>query len=249
VILTFIAFLHYTNALFSPKNVSAILLLALETATSVCSVALHDGDRVVIESSLHRARTHAERLPVFVREALAHAETPAADLDAVAVSAGPGSYTGLRIGVSTAKGLVEAAGASLVGVPSLEALAARAAPWADAGDLLAPVFESRRGEVYAAVYRAGSEDALDEKRPASPVRLDAASAWLPDGVLSGRFRLLGPGAHHLASALSFNNDFRVVSLAPSAAGVAEIGLRRLRAGKADDPVTFEPSYLKDFVPG
>ncbi|RMH54049.1 MAG: tRNA (adenosine(37)-N6)-threonylcarbamoyltransferase complex dimerization subunit type 1 TsaB, partial [Bacteroidetes bacterium] len=111
-------------------------LLALETATDVCSAALAEGDRLLVEETLYRARLHAERLVLLIEDVLRHADLTPAAVAAVAVSGGPGSYTGLRIGVSTAKGLAAATGAALVAVPSLEAQAAAVAPFAAAGDLI-----------------------------------------------------------------------------------------------------------------
>ncbi|MEO1077246.1 MAG: tRNA (adenosine(37)-N6)-threonylcarbamoyltransferase complex dimerization subunit type 1 TsaB, partial [Bacteroidota bacterium] len=110
-----------------------MLTLGIETATDVCSVALLEDDAVLAEASLRLPRQHAARLMPLVRDVLAHTGRATTDLDLVSVSEGPGSYTGLRIGVSTAKGLCLATGAALVGVGSLDALAQTADGIAEPG--------------------------------------------------------------------------------------------------------------------
>src|SRR5690554_576977 len=103
----------------------SVNLLAIETATNVCSVAVAQSGRLRAEISLSRPRAHAEHLVPMIQDALRYADVRADQLQVVAVSSGPGSYTGLRIGVSTAKGLAEAVEAALVGVPTLMGLAAQ----------------------------------------------------------------------------------------------------------------------------
>ena len=135
-------------------------VLGLETAGETCGVAAfaldparRDGaGRVVAEAYVRRPNQHAARLAPLVQTVLDAAGAAPADVAAVALSAGPGSYTGLRIGASLAKGFCEATGAALVAVCSLDALAEAARPAVLAGERLAAVFPSRRGEVYAALY-------------------------------------------------------------------------------------------------
>src|SRR5690606_13682330 len=125
---------------------------AIETATTVCSVALWTDEDVVVEAALYRPRAHAENLVPLIGDVLRYGAIAPRDVDAVAVSAGPGSYTGLRIGASTAKGLVTAVDAELVAVPSLEALASAAADLIGESDMLLAVFGARRDEVFAAAF-------------------------------------------------------------------------------------------------
>lgn len=225
-------------------------LLGLETATDTCSVALMQEERVTVELALHRPRVHAEHLADLVREALHHGEITAGDLAAIAVSMGPGSYTGLRIGVSTAKGLALAAEADLVGVPSLQALAARLVPMADPGDWVLPCFPSRRGEVYAAAYHVREDATLEEKRAASALRLEDAADWL-DLPSVRRLWLLGPGTPRLETTLAEAvlplNVLAPESYPPSASSVARLGHERWTADATENVATFEPFYLKDFV--
>lgn len=227
-----------------------MLLLALETATDVCSVAVADGSRLVAEVSLRRPRAHAEQLVPMVGEALRLAGRAATDLGAVAVSQGPGSYTGLRIGASTAKGLALAAGARLVAVPSLEALASRAAPFAGPGDLVLPAFNARRDEVYAAAFRVGVGGAITPLRDTAVLSLGALGAWAPSPE-SGCVWLLGEGARQTAPALAeAGMEARVLgpeAVAPSAAAVARRAWPRIESGAFEDVAAFEPFYLKAFV--
>lgn len=228
-------------------------VLALETSTSVCSVALSDGDRVVAHATLDRPRAHAEHLVPMIADVLHRGAVDRKDLAAVAVSSGPGSYTGLRIGVSTAKGLAAATGAGLVSVPSLLALAYRAEPFARRNDRIAAAFDARRDEVYVAVYRVTTTGTLTgslvPERETAVVSLDEASEWL-DADLDGSTFLVGDGwrkknRHGIAEnpqRLLIPSDVR-----PSASTVARCGVRKLERGDVEDAVTFEPYYLKEFL--
>ncbi|ARA92600.1 tRNA (adenosine(37)-N6)-threonylcarbamoyltransferase complex dimerization subunit type 1 TsaB [Rhodothermaceae bacterium RA] len=225
-------------------------LLALETATDVCSAALTDGDRLLVEETLHRARLHAERLVLLIEDVLRHADLTPAALAAVAVSGGPGSYTGLRIGVSTAKGLAAATGAALVAVPSLEAQAAAVAPFAAAGDLILPAFNSRRDEVYLAAFRRDDAGTLHPVGAPAALPVTAVPDWLRD-LPAGPCWLAGEGAPRLAPALAQTDRLhRLVPLTaagPAARHVARLGWARYAAGETEDLAAFEPRYLKDFV--
>ena len=207
-----------------------MLTLGIETATDVCAVALLDGEDVRFEASIHVPRSHGRRLAPLIGQAFEHVGQTPRDLDLVAVSSGPGSYTGLRIGMSTAKGLVLATGARLVAVPTLDALAsvAPAAP-------VVVVLPSRRGEVYAAV--AGDADA---SRPATALALDEARTWLPD---VSSLALGGPAANALVEAVP-DRTWQRLDLVPSAAAIARLGRQRSEAGDLDDPAATEPTYLK-----
>lgn len=222
------------------------LLLGLDTATATCSVALAEDRRVLAEASVHRPRAHAETLVTLIRDVLRAGGASRSDLDAVAVSAGPGSYTGLRIGVSTAKGLAMAVGAALVAVPSLEAMAWAAQPAMRSGDAVCALFPSRRAEVYAAVYRR-TDAGLDALAPAAALpaaalaerllTLDADTLWLAGPGLD-RLRPLLTDLPYLVRALPAD------LVPPSAARVARLGTRRLEAGATEDLAAFEPQYLK-----
>lgn len=221
-------------------------LLALETATDTCGVALLHDDRVAAETHLHRPRVHSERLTPLVEIVLQQADVEAAALDAVAVSMGPGSYTGLRIGVSTAKGWALATDAALVGVPTLAAYAAQVRPVVREGDVICPLFDARRDEVYAAAYRA-TPDGLDEQASTTALTVDALPDWI--GAVDGRLWLVGDGGEKSQDALAaVGTGCTVVPpdvVAPSAAWVGRRGQQRLQAHGPDDVATFEPLYVKE----
>ncbi len=227
------------------------LLLALETATDVCSVALFIGDRPCFEAILQRGRVHAEQLVPLIANALERCERQTADLDAVAVSMGPGSYTGLRVGVSTAKGLAEATGAALIGVPTLEALAASVIPYADPDDLVVPLLNSRRTEVYTAAYQIKTDGRLHPLT--EPVALEAVAVpdWMPRPERAARTWLVGEGVRRVSAYLS-EDPATLRLLDPDlhslrAFWVGWLGLALYRAGRFEDVAAFEPFYLKDFV--
>ena len=220
------------------------VVIGLETATDVCSVALVEGGDLTAELTIDRPRTHARTLAGLIREALHYGGLEAKALDAVAVSMGPGSYTGLRIGVSTAKGLALSAGADLVGVPSLEALAAGLAPLAGEGDLICASFPSRRGEVYAAAYRVKGEALLQEAAEATALPVDEVPAWLPEAA--GLCWLAGPGAARIDAPTESGLSCKSLpAYRPSAAPVARLGRRLWQAGNAENVAAFEPLYLKE----
>lgn len=219
-------------------------LLAIETATDVCGIALHDGSRVVVSFSLRQRQQHARALVPLVAEAISHLPGGWDAVGAVAVSAGPGSYTGLRIGVSVAKGLCEARGLALVAVPSLDALAAQALPFTEPGDAVAALFNSRRGEVYVRWYRGGP--ALVPLDEPEALALDDLHSTVPEAT---RLWLVGEGARAAADELADLSP-RVVPdalLLPDAASVARLGYERWQAGLTEDVSAFEPAYLKPFV--
>ena len=231
-------------------------LLALETATSVCGVALFIEDHVAVELMLDRPRAHSENLVSMIEDALGYARIEPGEIDAVAVSAGPGSYTGLRIGVSTAKGFAASVDAGLVAVPSLEALAT-GVHGAPSGDLIGAAFDARRDEAYVALFRA-TDEGLEQINETAAVRSKALAEWLRIGFdaagLAGAsdettLWLVGEGWTKMTFALDETGMVyrHVQEIIPSAANVARIGAQRLRAGQTEDLVTFEPYYLKEFV--
>ncbi len=223
-----------------------MILLALETATETCGAALLDDGSVVAAADLHRPRIHAERLTPLVEDLLQHADVERTALDTVAVSMGPGSYTGLRIGVSTAKGWALAADADLVGVPTLAAYAAQLRPTTAPGDVVCPLLDARRDEVYAGAFRR-TPDGIVEHAPTKALTVDALPDWL--GSTEGRLWVLGDGAAKSRDVLeAVQAPCRFVSpddCAPSAAWVGRRGQKRL-AQRGPAPLsTFEPLYVKE----
>ena len=205
-----------------------MLTLGLDTATDLCTLALVDDGRVRFEATLDVPRSHGTRLAVLVEQAFEHTGRRPADLDLIAVSAGPGSYTGLRIGMSLAKGLALSTGAAVVAVPTLHALAASASAY---GPLVA-VLPSRRGEVYAAVVDQGEEIA-----EASALAIADVDRWLPSTVVA----LGGPGADRLDG---IRPQVPRIDLRPSAVAVARLGEGLHASAEAEDLASLEPLYLK-----
>ena len=216
-----------------------MLVLGLATATDTCAVGLVRDGAALADLTVGRPRAHATLLGPLVEQALEAAGVGPADLDGIAVAGGPGSYTGLRIGVSFAKGLCLASGARLLAVPTLAALAADGWPEPDrrTGVVLLP---SRRGEVYAGAFKAPGA-AL---RPAEAVAVGALAEWAPDGPLA----LLGPAAARHAERFA-GRDVELVARPASGVALARLGAARLADGRVESVDAFEPAYLKPFVSG
>ncbi len=213
-----------------------MIVLGIETATDVCAVGVARGEAVLAAASVHVPRSHATRLARLVAEALAHARLTPAEIDVVAVSAGPGSYTGLRIGASLARGLCLATGARLVGVPTMAALAAEAADRVAGGEALVVALPSRRGELYLGVAGAGAPEA---------VALADARAWLDGRMPAGvPLACAGPAAEALRDALA-PRAVRVLAVAPSGARIAQMGAGIARTVAEGGP--FEPAYIGTFA--
>jgi tRNA threonylcarbamoyladenosine biosynthesis protein TsaB len=216
-------------------------ILAIDTATWNCSVALVRDGVVVAERAERTTSNHAGTLPRLVAETLAAAESRLGCDDVVAVTIGPGSFTGLRIALSFAKGLAFSGGYRLVGVPTLDALALVAPPLP--GRLCA-VLDARKREVYAALYERDGDRLmrLGEPRAIGAEQLAHAiggpCSFIGDAVetYGGIFRrILGEGAVLLPSATH----------APSATMVARLAAARLRASSAgDDVVALSPTYVR-----
>lgn len=218
------------------------LILNIETSTSVCSVALSEGEEVIFERTSFEGPSHAALLGVYVEEALDFMRSKEREPDAVAVSAGPGSYTGLRIGVSMAKGLCFGYGIPLLAVPTLELLAStviRSQP--DAGDrLYCAMLDARRMEVYAAIYDEALRSVCDVS--ADVVDADTYAAFLERGAVC----FFGNGAAKCKSVITSSNAIFIDDIHPLAANMAPLAARAFEEGRFEDVAYFEPFYLKEF---
>lgn len=218
-------------------------ILLIDTATSLCSVALAVDGRVVASRESDEPRAHAAMTALFVKQVLAEGALRAADLDAVCVSAGPGSYTGLRVGVSTAKGICFAAGIPLLSVGTLEALVhqARASQLIPAGcRYVIPMIDARRMEVYTAVFTPDGQR-LTEVEP----RIIDAQSFAQERA-EGPVLIIGDGAAKCSDVLA-GPEVRFVQVCPHAAALAVPAMREFDAGHFQDTAYFEPFYLKQFV--
>ena len=223
------------------------LILCIETGTDICSVGIaRDGELVSLRESAE-GRDHAKHVGVFVDELLRETGVSPDELDAVAVGMGPGSYTGLRIGVSFAKGLCYGLQIPLVAIGSLDALAEVAIEDNEAGILdveawddavLCPMVDARRMEVYTRLYTVAGE-------PLSDVKAEVVDeTTFADVRRDKQLVIFGNGAAKCCESMP---DATFVEVAPSARGLARLAERRLQAGQTEDIAYFEPFYLKDFI--
>lgn len=223
------------------------LILCIETGTDICSVGIaRDGELMSLRES-DQGRDHAKQVAVFVDELLRETGVKPDELDAVAVGMGPGSYTGLRIGVSFAKGLCYGLNIPLLAVGSLEALTDVAIKDYEAGiiqvegwdeALLCPMVDARRMEVYTQIFNSRCEAQLEVS--AEIITEDSFSQWRAKGKLV----IFGNGAAKCQEMLP---DAIYIDVAPSARGLTRIAHQLFEAGKTVDIAYFEPFYLKDFV--
>lgn len=207
-------------------------ILCLETSTDVCSVALFSDGRLVDSREIHEPQAHAEKLAVFIKEVLGGSE-----LSAVAVSEGPGSYTGLRIGVSTAKGLSYALGIPLIAVGTLELMASAV----QGGDWFCPMIDARRMEVYCALF--DETGRMVEKPHAKVIEADSFS----DVLASRRVLFFGNGAMKCRDILRHDNAIFLEGVVPRAADMGRLAGERFAAQQFVDLASFEPVYLKEFA--
>ena len=219
-------------------------ILNIETSTNVCSVAVSQDGACIFEKEDHSGPNHAERLGSFVDEALSFTDNHAIPLDAVAVSCGPGSYTGLRIGVSMAKGICYGRGIKLLGVPTLEILCVPVLlqeKIAEENALLCPMLDARRMEVYAQLF----DRAMHEVRPihADVVEADTYNEWLDKGPVY----LLGDGAMKCKEVIKHPIARFIEGIEPLAKNMMPLAEKRMAEQKFEDVAYFVPFYLKNFV--
>lgn len=220
------------------------LILNIETATQVCSVGLSDGLNLLAIRESHEKNIHAASVTVFTEQVLHEAGKAMSDLDAVAVSMGPGSYTGLRIGVSAAKGIGYALEIPLIAVPTLQSLALGAAGLAPEKDaLFCPMIDARRMEVYTALFDRSNR----QVRPTEALIIDADS--YSDELRGNIVYFFGDGAEKCREILEPQGMIFMKDVFPSAGIMAKLSFERFRGGQFEDVAYFEPFYLKDFIAG
>ena len=219
-------------------------ILNIETSTDVCSVGISDSGQVIFNKEDHSGPNHAVKLGVYVDEALDFLDSHGLPLEAVAVSCGPGSYTGLRIGVSMAKGICYGRGVKLIAVPTLELMAVPVLlgehpEQEDA--LIVPMLDARRMEVYAEVL----DRALRVVRPiqADIVDADTYKEYLDQHPVY----FFGNGAAKCMETINHPNAHLVEGIEPLAKNMAPLAEKRFVEGKFEDVAYFVPFYLKDFV--
>ncbi len=245
-------------------------LILIETSTALCSVALAENGEVVSYKESSAPKAHASLTAVFISDILAERGLTLADCDGVCVSMGPGSYTGLRVGVSTAKGLCFGSGKPLLAVGTLDTLVAQAAdelaksfnipsssegPVPDSQDAIPgstpplqpdgfrhiiPMVDARRMEVYTAVFTPDGQQLTET----APVIVDETS--FSEYLEAGPVLFIGDGAGKCASVLTHPNA-RFAQCWPKASAMLSPALKAFRSGRFEDVAYFEPFYLKEFV--
>lgn len=219
-------------------------ILHIETSTSVCSVAVSRNGHVVFAREDFQGQSHAVQLGVFVDEALSFADGNDMPLSAVAVSCGPGSYTGLRIGVSMAKGVCCGRDLPLIGLPTPEVMCVPVLLYRDLPEdaLLCPMIDARRMEVYAAVY----DRSLNIKREISADIVDENSylEFLEQGFPVYFF---GNGSGKCRDKLNHRNAHFIENIHPLANMMPPLAEKAMKHGEYEDVAYFEPFYLKEFI--
>lgn len=219
-------------------------ILHIETSTNVCSVAVsHDGT-VVYDKDDFSGPNHAEKLGVFVDEALSFIDQSLLTLDAVAVSSGPGSYTGLRIGVSMAKGICYGRDAKLISIPTLELLCVPVLLGHDEIEddaLLCPMLDARRMEVYAGIWNRALKSVREIS--ADIVTPDTYKEYLDQHPIY----FFGNGAAKCMETIGSENAHLIENIYPLAKNMMPLAEQRFNRGMFEDVAYFTPSYLKDYV--
>lgn len=241
-------------------------IILIETSTSLCSTALLEGKEITSwrESSL--PREHASKTAVFIKEMLDSRGLKVSDCDAVCLSSGPGSYTGLRVGSSSAKGLCFGAGIPLIAIGTLDILAYQAVSEGllpDGCHTIVPMIDARRMEVYSAVYDLSARCSLPEQRFVRANAAQAEGTWqltrtteiAPKVVDSDSFKdllsegpvlFIGDGAAKCSQVIDSPDAF-FVQECPNARAMAAPALKAWEAKDFADTAYFEPFYLKEFV--
>ena len=216
--------------------------MSIETSGAACSVSLAKGGEVVGSVTLDDSNRQSSMLVPAIESLFKQCSRPMSECDAVAVSSGPGSYTGLRVGVSTAKGLCYGLGKPLISVPTLEIVLAEARSMEQCAgaDYFVPMLDARRMEVYQAVYDADG-NCVEE---VSAKVLDAGS--YADLLQKGRVVFVGTGAVKYSDAFPHPNGIYVPCV-PKAEFMASAAQAAYDAGRFEDVAYFEPFYLKEFV--
>jgi tRNA threonylcarbamoyladenosine biosynthesis protein TsaB len=224
---------------FSPRCMSVIL--SIETATSVCSCALARDGELLVAREDYRGQSHASLLGLFVHEIMAFARGQNLTPHAIAVSSGPGSYTGLRIGVSEAKGLSYGLNIPLIALPTPLIMASMMREQAEEGTLLCPMIDARRMEVYATFY---DRSLHTVRKTAADIVEEGSYAEL---LAANKVLFFGNGAEKCKIHLNHPHALFADEVHPLASGMIPLAEEAFAAGRFVDSAYFEPFYLKEFV--
>ena len=219
-----------------------VYILNIETSTKACSVALHkNGELIVCREDVTANFSHSEKLLKFISELFSDEKLSISDLDAIAVSMGPGSYTGLRIGISTAKGLCYGLDIPLISISTLKAMSFGMALEIKA-DLYCPMIDARRMEVYSAFFDINNTEV--RKIQADIINENSYKKELEKKVV-----FFGDGSEKLIEKIKDKNAIFVSDIHPSAKNMGLLSYQKFTKSLFEDLAYFEPFYLKDFVAG
>lgn len=218
------------------------LLLHLETSTDTCSVCISDNETIIDCKETHNSKSHASLLAVFIDELLKQNQLTYKNIDAVVISCGPGSYTGLRIGVATAKGFCFALKVPLISVPTLQSMANNALKKCHGQLLLCPMIDARRMEVFTALFT----PQLDYIEKENAVIIN--DHFQHDYLLKNKICFFGNGAEKLPESIKTNSNCTILDdFKMSATGLVTLAFKKFTQQTFEDLAYFEPFYLKDFV--
>lgn len=217
-------------------------ILGIETATEVCSVALFNNGKTIALKEITEGNKHANELTTLISEVVAEGNISLPQLDAVCVSMGPGSYTGLRVGVSTAKGLCYTLNIPLIAVNTLQSMAQvfiQINP--NYTGLICPMIDARRMEVYTALY-----NELGEEKMATQAKIIDVTSF-EEQLAQAKITFIGNGANKCRTLITHPNANYMGELRCSATGLSKIAFEKFEKGAFENTAYFEPFYLKDFV--
>lgn len=217
------------------------VILSIETATPVCSCALLQDGQVVINKESHKGQSHSTLLGVFVHDIMHHVRSNSLKLDAIAISNGPGSYTGLRIGVSEAKGLSYGLDIPMIAIPTPYIMASIIKDKVNKGTLLCPMIDARRMEVYATIF----DTSLNVIRNTAADIVDANSYL--NLLSSNKVAFFGNGSEKCKEVIIHPNAIFIEDIHPLASAMGVLAEKAFSEKDFVDSAYFEPLYLKEFV--
>lgn len=217
------------------------LILSVETSTSVCSVALHREGKLIANLELHQDQAHASRLGPLIHEALACSGSTVSEINGIAVSSGPGSYTGLRIGTALIKGLCYALDVPMIGVSSLQILASKVAGINTTDAFLCPMIDARRMEVYCQIFNNIGEE--QDSMMAAVIGEHSFKDYLHEKAVI----FFGNGALKCKSVIVHKNALFLPNITPSAVELGYLAYKKFERADFENLDQFSPFYLKEFL--
>jgi tRNA threonylcarbamoyladenosine biosynthesis protein TsaB len=217
-------------------------ILSLETATYTCSIAIHQHEHLLAVQDFHIDKSHSSLLHQLIRDMLRYCELDTRALSAVAISSGPGSYTGLRIGTSAAKGICFSLDIPLISVNTLEAMAFHVQRYNHHRALLCPMLDARRMEVYCQIRDFNNKEIMETQ----PVIVDEQS--FSQYLYNDKVWFFGNGSAKCKSLLlsSSENAYFIEGVEPSASNIGALAFKKLQVRRFENIAYFVPNYLKEF---